>query len=129
MHDEPIFEDLEPQPPVTSNERIKNWSLKKRVLLAFLLLLAAEAIAFGANFFVLLMLAFSSDGCSGVPRNLEYYVFFLPSFILAGAATLPAVFLVYASSLKWILGSIIGCGLFAMVWLIGGIVVIINVCQ
>lgn len=129
MEDEPISAEPEARRPSTVDERIRNWSLLKRLLLSFCLLAASYITAIGAGLMILLMLAFSTDSCQHFPDYLGFLVFQLPIYALGICAALPALLLACARSVYWIVGSIFFCVGIGAVWLIGGIIAIMSACQ
>ena len=133
MDDELVFEDSEPtrepRRPLLFNERVQRWSLLKRLLLSLVLLVCSYVTAAGAGLMILLMLAFSTDGCQHLPDYLALCLFQLPIYILGICTALPALFLACARSLFWIIGSILLCSGLCALWLIGGFIAIVTACQ
>jgi hypothetical protein len=129
MEDEPVFDEPAPRRPPAFDERLRNWSLLKRLLLSLLLLVASYVTLIGAGLMILLMLAFSTDSCQHIPDSIGFLVFQLPIYVLGICTALPALFLACARSLYWIIGSIILCGGLCAVWLFGGIIALVSACQ
>lgn len=129
MDDEPNSPPPEPARPKTFDERLRNWSLLKRLLLAFCLLTASYITAAGTGLMILLMLAFSTDGCQHFPDLLGFLVFQFPIYALGIGTALPALFLACACSIRWIVGSIFFCVGLCAFWLVGGFIAIVMACQ